>query len=197
MNELALHILDLAENSVAAGASRVDIRIALSHDDDRLTIEMQDDGRGMSAEFLQRAADPFATTRTERKVGLGLSLVRQLCEMCDGAFRIESEPGRGTLLHLEFRLSHVDLPPMGDLAQTMLALVILYSDRPDFRLTYSEGSAPYVFDTAEIRKLLGEVPLNTPQVVRWIKDDLREGLYTAARPRTNNFGGANHYEVCS
>lgn len=197
MNELALHILDLAENSVTAGASRIEIRVILSYEDDLLVIEIQDDGCGMSAEFLKRAADPFATTRSERKVGLGLSLVKQVCEMCEGAFHIESKPGEGTLLYLTFRLSHVDRPPMGDLARTMAALVTLFPDGPDFSLTYSEGEKPYVFDTAQIRRILDGVPMNTPQVALWIQSDLRKGLKEAARPRMNKFGGANHHEICS
>lgn len=184
MNELALYILDLTQNSVSAGASHVEIRITLSHEEDRLRIEIIDDGCGMSAEFVAKVTSPFTTTRKTRKVGLGIPMIKQLCEMCGGAFSIESEPGRGTRLHLEFRLSHVDLPPMGDLAQTMTALVIGSPEKPDFRLFYSEGAQPYEFDTAAVRQILGnEVPLNTPDVILWIQSDIEEGLKEAARPQ--------------
>ena len=177
MNELALYILDLVQNSVSAGASRVEIRITISREEDTLLIEIIDDGRGMSQEFVARVSSPFVTTRTTRKVGLGIPMIRQLCEMCEGEFAIESEEGRGTKLRLLFRLSHVDLPPMGDLAETVLALVIGSPDRPDFVLTYSAGGAePYVFDTAQIREVLGGVPLNTPEVLSWMREDLSEGL---------------------
>ena len=182
MNELALYILDLTQNSVTAGASKIEIRITIDHDSDRLTIEIIDDGCGMSKEFVAKVTSPFTTTRKTRKVGLGIPMIKQLCEMCEGAFRIESEPGKGTTLHLEFQLSHMDLPPMGDLAQTMTALVIGSPDKPDFRLVYTEGAEPYEFDTAMIRQVLGDVPLNTPEVVLWMQDDLREGLELAARP---------------
>lgn len=182
MNELALYILDLTQNSVSAGASKIEIRITIDHDSDRLTIEIIDDGCGMSKEFVAKVTSPFTTTRKTRKVGLGIPMIKQLCEMCEGAFRIESEPGKGTTLHLEFQLSHMDLPPMGDLAQTMTALVIGSPDKPDFRLVYTEGAEPYEFDTAMIRQVLGDVPLNTPEVVLWMQDDLREGLELAARP---------------
>lgn len=182
MNELALYILDLTQNSVSAGASKIEIRITIDHDSDRLTIEIIDDGCGMSKEFVAKVTSPFTTTRKTRKVGLGIPMIKQLCEMCEGAFRIESEPGKGTTLHLEFQLSHMDLPPMGDLAQTMTALVIGSPDKPDFRLVYTEGAEPYEFDTAMIRQVLGDVPLNTPEVVLWMQDDLREGLELAAKP---------------
>jgi len=177
MNELALYILDLVQNSVSAGATRVEIRITLSRQDDTLLIEIIDDGRGMSPEFVAKVSSPFVTTRTTRKVGLGIPMIRQLCEMCEGSFAIESEVGRGTRLSLGFRLSHVDLPPMGDLAETMLALVIGSPDKPDFVLTYSaDGGDPYVFDTAQIRQVLDGVPLNTPEVLSWMREDLKEGL---------------------
>ena len=183
MNELALYILDLTQNSVTAGASCVEISVTLDREADTLVILIKDDGCGMSKEFVAKVTSPFTTTRKTRKVGLGIPMIKQLCEMCEGAFGIESEVGKGTTLHLEFRLSHVDLPPMGDLAETMTALVIGSPDKPDFRLVYSEGAEPYVFDTAMIRQVLGEdVPLNTPEVVLWMQDDLREGLAQAATP---------------
>lgn len=184
MNELALYILDLTQNSISAGASRVEISIRLSHEDDSLQIDLLDDGCGMSSEFIEKVTSPFTTTRKTRKVGLGIPMIKQLCEMCDGAFQIESEPGKGTCLRLRFRLSHVDLPPMGDLAQTMTALVIGSPEKPDFRLFYSEGAQPYQFDTAAVRQILGsDVPLNTPDVLMWIKADIEEGLKEAARPQ--------------
>ena len=176
MNELALYILDLVQNSVSAGATRVEIRIVASREDDTLLIEIIDDGRGMSPEFVARVSSPFVTTRTTRKVGLGIPMIRQLCEMCEGSFAIDSEEGLGTKLSLSFRLSHVDLPPMGDLAETILALVIGSPDKPDFVLEYSAGGEPYVFDTAQIRQVLDGVPLNTPEVLSWMREDLNEGL---------------------
>jgi len=183
MNELALYILDLTQNSVTAGASCVEISVTLDREADTLVILIKDDGCGMSKEFVAKVTSPFTTTRKTRKVGLGIPMIKQLCEMCEGTFRIESELGKGTVLHLEFQLSHVDLPPMGDLAETMTALVIGSPDKPDFRLVYSEGAEPYVFVSAMIRQVLGEdVPLNTPEVVLWMQDDLREGLSQAATP---------------
>ena len=183
MNELALYILDLTQNSVTAGATCVEIRVTIDREADSLLIEIIDDGCGMSPEFVAKVTSPFTTTRKTRKVGLGIPMIKQLCEMCEGVVKIESEAGKGTRLHLQFRLSHVDLPPMGDLAQTMTALVIGSPDKPDFRLVYTEGAEPYEFDTAAIRQILGDdVPLNTPDVVMWMQADLQEGLEAAARP---------------
>ncbi len=186
MNELALYILDLTQNSVTAGASRIEIRVILSREEDRLVIEIIDDGCGMSAEFVAKVTSPFTTTRKTRKVGLGIPMIKQLCEMCEGRFEIESEVGRGTKLHLEFQLSHVDLPPMGNLPETITALVIGSPEKPDFCFTYSEGAAPYVFDTAVVRQILGpDVPLNLPDVAMWMQGDIEEGLQEAARPENN------------
>ena len=123
MNELSLYILDLVQNSISAGANLVEIRIVVSRGEDRITVLIQDDGCGMTPEFLKRAVSPFTTTRTTRKVGLGIPMIKELCELCQGSFEIESQVGVGTALHLSFRLSNIDLPPLGNLAETMLTLV--------------------------------------------------------------------------
>ena len=99
MNELSLYILDLVQNSISAGANLVEIRIVVSRGEDRITVLIQDDGCGMTPEFLKRAVSPFTTTRTTRKVGLGIPMIKELCELCQGSFEIESQVGVGTALH--------------------------------------------------------------------------------------------------
>lgn len=179
MDELSLYILDLTQNSVAAGATRVAIRIFVDRASDRLVIVIEDNGRGMSEEFLQKVISPFTTTRKTRKVGLGIPMAKQICEMCEGSFDIRSEVGKGTALTLTFRLSHVDLPPMGDLAGTFLSLIVGSPEKPDFAFRFESDKAPFEFDTAQIREVLGGVPLTEPEVLSWIRDSIAEGLSEA------------------
>ena len=179
MNELSLHILDLAQNAVSAGAARVDISVRT--DGDRLRIVIADDGRGMDAELLERVADPFTTTRPGRKVGLGIPLIKELCETCDGRFEIASREGEGTTLSLEFRRSHIDLPPMGGLVDTMVTLVSGAPEGPEFRLRYANGGEEFAFDTAEIRGALKGAPLNSPEVLGWVREYLAEGIEAAGK----------------
>jgi len=174
MREIALHILDLPENSVRAGAKLVVMRIGYA--EDVLRVEIRDDGRGMDEETLRHAESPFCTTRTTRRVGLGIPLMKQLTEMCDGAFSIVSREGEGTAVAASFRRGHIDLPPMGDLAETMRALLIACPESPDFRLEYDADGSAFLFDTRDIRAALGGVPLNMPEVLQWIGEYLKEGM---------------------
>ena len=123
-DELSLHILDMAMNSLAAGARTVQITVTENARTDLLTIRIRDDGRGMDEETLQRVLAKLTTTKRSRKkpIGLGLALLRQTAEMCDGEFHVRSTPGAGTTVTASMRLSHVDRPPLGDLNATILAL---------------------------------------------------------------------------
>ena len=181
MNELSLYILDLTQNSVSAGATHVDIIIVIDEAEDRIRIILMDDGCGMAPEFLERVVSPFTTTRTTRKVGLGIPMIKELCEACEGSFEIESKVGQGTTLRLEFRKSHIDLPPMGNLADTMVTLVNGAPEKPEFRLSYTNGGEEFVFDTTEIRQVLEGVPLDTPDVLEWMRQYLLEGIEAAGK----------------
>lgn len=182
MPELALHILDLVQNSVSAGATRVVVTICFDQEQDALTIVIEDDGKGMSEEFLQRVTSPFTTSRTTRKVGLGIPLFAQLAEMCDGNLSLASQVGKGTKMTARFRASHVDLPPMGDLNGTIQTLIIACPERPDFRFVYRRDGREFVFDTGEIRQALGGLPLNEPEIVAWIDQYVSEGLNEVEHP---------------
>lgn len=151
---------------------------------DLLIIEIRDDGCGMSEELLERVVSPFATTRTTRKVGLGIPMFKQCAEQCEGKFTLASRLNEGTVIRAEFKRSHVDLPPMGDLAGTMCSLLIASPEKPEFILDYVFGQERFVFDTAEIRKALGGLPLNLPEVVDWIKGYLQEGMAQAESPES-------------
>jgi anti-sigma regulatory factor (Ser/Thr protein kinase) len=181
MEDLSLHVLDIAENSIAAGAAHVEIRVRDSEPEDLLSIEILDDGRGMSEDVLRRAADPFFTTRTTRRVGLGLALFEQAARAAGGSFRIASSPGRGTRVSGTFQRSHIDRQPLGDMSRTLLALVI---GNPQVEFTYRRqtGDAEAVFRTAEIRARLGDLPLSSPQGIAAVRKSLEAVEESGKRP---------------
>lgn len=175
MNDLSLHILDIAENSIGAGATLVTIAITEDTVGDLLTLEIGDNGKGMSADAVRRAIDPFYTTRTTRKVGLGLSLLSQSAREAEGGVSVTSQTGAGTKVTATFRHSHIDRKPLGDLAATMSVLV---AGNPaiDFVLAYGINGRTYSLDTRALRRELEEVPLNAPPVIAFIRDDISEGI---------------------
>ncbi len=173
MKELSLNILDIVQNSLAAGARNVEIDVAEAAADDRLDITIRDDGGGMDEELLSRVADPFTTTRSTRRVGMGIPLFKMAAEMSGGAFEIESAEGGGTRVYASFGLSNIDRPPLGDMAATMTAL-IQGSPDVDFIYTRIGGKGKFVFSTAELRKELQGVPLTEPSVLRWIGEFIAE-----------------------
>lgn len=174
MEELSLHLLDLIQNSVKAGASLIDIII--TEKAGLLTITLKDNGCGMSEEFLRRVESPFTTTRTTRKVGLGIPLFKQAAIMAGGDFSIISRQGEGTRLTATFELNNIDRAPMGDLAGTILQQVLSTPATPDYRLFYAVEDASFTFDTREIKQELQGLPLDTPDVIAWMKDYLEEGI---------------------
>ena len=151
MEDLSLHILDIAENSIAASAERIEIRIIEDRAKDLLTIEMTDDGKGMNEQTLKKALDPFFTTRTTRRVGLGLSLLAQAARDTGGNLELSSGPGEGTTVKASFRLSHPDCKPMGDIGQTIKTLI---TGHPEIHLLYEhkKDNSTYRFDTRETDK---------------------------------------------
>ena len=148
MEDLSLHILDIAENSIAALAKRIEIRIDEDQAKDLLTIEIRDDGKGMDEQTLNKALDPFFTTRTTRKVGLGLSLLAQAAKDSDGSFELSSKPDQGTILKATFRLSHPDCKPTGDMGQTMRTLLLAHPEI-DFLYEHKKDNSTCRFDTRE------------------------------------------------
>jgi anti-sigma regulatory factor (Ser/Thr protein kinase) len=172
--ELSLHVLDVIENAVEAGASRIRVRIEEDLDADLLFIEIVDDGRGMSKELLKRVLNPFYTSRKTRHVGLGLPLFLEAARRCDGDVVIQSEPGKGTRVRATFRHSHIDRAPLGDIPSALLA--ILLSQHPvDLDYSHQVGDRDFQFDTAELRRELGDVPLTYPRIREWLLQELREG----------------------
>ncbi len=173
MRDISLHILDIAENSLRAGASLIAVDVRIDQANDTLTVEIDDNGCGMSKEMVQRVKSPFTTSRTTRNVGLGISLFAAGCESTGGSLEIESEPGVGTKLKAAYRNSHIDRPPLGDIAGTISALVIT-NPEIDFVFT-AEKDDTFEFDTREVKATLGEVPITEPEVINFIRDYLSEG----------------------
>lgn len=177
MVELSLHILDLIQNSVEAGARTVEVVVEDRPGDPEIKITIKDDGRGMSEDLCARAADPFVTTRKTRKVGLGLPLLKQVAQSCGGDISIESEPGKGTIVRAWFLRDNIDLPPLGDVGSSVAVAV---ATNPEIRFIYRhEGARQFMFDSAEIKQILGDVPVWEPTVVQWMKEYLRESIREA------------------
>lgn len=207
MRELSLHILDILQNSVEAGATRVELSVVEDLAADRLTIEVRDNGRGIPPDKLPHVFDPFYTSRKTRHVGLGLPLLQTAAERCDGDATITSEVGVGTTLTATFQHSHLDRAPLGDMTGTLLSFVLggacdlryVHGVRVD-KETRRQGGAggrlvdweigsdgevcrdqdlrEFTFDTAEIRAELGDVPLAHPEVRAWLRQFITEGEAT-------------------
>jgi len=175
MEDFSLHILDLVENSINAGATRIEIRVVEDGENDMLTMEFKDNGSGMNKEMVDKVLDPFVTTRTTRKVGLGLSLFAQAARDCNGEARIESEPGKGTRLTGNFQLSHIDLKPWGSVVSTLITLIVGNPDI-DFFYHHQKGTFEYTLDTKVIKKELGEVPISNPEVIKLLRKNLKDNL---------------------
>lgn len=175
MLELAMHILDIAENSVRAGAKLITIRILEDLEKDLYVMEIADDGRGMNAGDRQRALDPFYTTKKVRKVGLGLPMLQNAARNTGGAFRLDSAVGRGTTVTANFRRGHIDRQPLGNIASSLLGL-ILGNPGVDFLYHHRVDGRSYTLDTRELKKELEDVPLSHPEVTKFIRENINEGL---------------------
>jgi hypothetical protein len=180
MQDLSLHILDVAENSIAAKARTVTIRLDEDSRQNRLVLEIIDDGRGMDEETKRRALDPFFTTKTTRKVGLGLSLLAEAARAAAGRFRLDSRPGQGTHVTAVFQLSHIDRKPLGDIVQTLVTL-ILGNSQTEFIYRHAVDGKQFEFDTRDLREELDGAAINSPDIIRIIKNKLQEGLASLRR----------------
>jgi anti-sigma regulatory factor (Ser/Thr protein kinase) len=175
LRELALHLLDIAENSISAKANDISITVEEDSATDRLRMVVEDNGKGMDADMVARVTDPFVTSRTTRKVGLGIPLLKAAAEACEGGLTIRSEVGKGTKVEVEFQLSHIDRMPMGNLASTILTLFI---GSPEVRwiFTYITDEQSFVFDSKPIMETLADVPLTDPAILAYLREMLEEGI---------------------
>ncbi|MDF2537545.1 MAG: Histidine kinase, gyrase and HSP90-like ATPase [Herbinix sp.] len=173
MTELSLNVLDVANNSVRAMADFIEIFIRIHRESDNLMIIITDNGCGMTGEQLAKVEDPFFTTRTTRGVGLGIPFFKQAAINTGGSFTIESSVGKGTKVTAVFGLSHIDRMPLGDMNSTIYTLITI-NTHINFLYTYENDGKRFHLDTREFRSILGDVPLDAPQVSAYIKDYLDE-----------------------
>lgn len=173
MPEISMNVLDVAENSVRANASLVQISVSVDEEKDTLTIVIEDDGCGMTEEQVAHVTDPFFTTRTTRKIGLGVPFFKMAAENTGGSFEILSEPGVGTKVTAIFGLSNIDRMPLGDMNSTIHTL-ITFNTHIDFLYTYVFNQQSFVLDTREFKEVLEGVPLDTPEISQYIKEYLDE-----------------------
>lgn len=171
MREISLNILDIAQNSISAKATLIEIE--LSEQSNILTVKIADNGKGMSPEQLEQVRDPFFTTRTTRKVGMGIPLFKMAAEMTGGSFDIKSTLGKGTTVTAVFRTDSIDFTPVGDMAATMCSLISMNTEI-DFVYRRVIGEREFTLDTRQMREILGEVPLSSPEVTEFITDFICE-----------------------
>jgi len=175
MKDLSLHILDIVQNSIRAKAKLIGIEILERPEENQLVITISDDGAGMTNDQLKRAIDPFYTSRTTRKVGLGLSLFKQNAEMTGGSFELISESGKGTKVTAIFGLNHIDRPVMGDLVGTLIIL-ICSSKVVEYVFKHQTPFGEFVLDTRKVRQTLEDVPISHPEVRVFLQEMLQENL---------------------
>jgi len=177
MQDLSLHILDIAENSINADAKNIVIRIAEDSKRDVLIIEIIDDGKGMNPEYKEKVTDPFVTTRTTRRVGLGLPLLKAAAETANGKLTIESAPGTGTIVTATFQLSHIDRKPIGNMAETIITLA---AGNPEVNLRYvrKRDSKEFIFDTKHFMKNLNGSRKNFTAALSEMRNYLKENSKT-------------------
>jgi len=187
LKEIALHLLDIAENSVAAGAKSVEVTIKEELHNDRLRLVIQDDGWGMDEQMAARVSDPFVTGRITRSVGLGIPLFKAAAEASNGSLSIRSIPGQGTRLEAEFQRSHIDRMPLGDLAGTMLTLTIGFPEiHWMFHYQADVDGAAFDFDDDLMKRELGNIPLTEPKILAVIREVLQDGVHRVQRAIAND-----------
>lgn len=175
MTELSLHILDIIQNSIVAGARIVHLTIIEDLGNNFLSIEILDDGKGMDNDELEKADDPYFTSRTTRKVGLGVSLFKHAAHQCNGTFSLQSEVGIGTRVSATFSYNHLDRQPLGDIAG-VICLMTNANPGIDFIYEHLTNNGKYIFDTREVKEIMEGIPLNDPKVTKFIKEMIYDNL---------------------
>ena len=173
MRELSLNILDIAQNSIVAGASLTEILVKEDTVKNELLIGIYDNGKGMTEEQVRNVQDPFFTTRTTRKVGMGIPLFKMAAEQTGGSFRITSQVGVGTKVEALFKTDSIDFTPLGDMASTISTIVCMNEDK-DFIYTRKVDDVEFKFSSADIKTILDGVPLSEPSVINWVEGYISE-----------------------
>lgn len=175
MKNIAQHILDIAHNAISAESTLIDIYILKSHKKNLLELLIKDDGKGMSKEMLDKVADPYTTSRTTRKVGMGIPLLKQNAEQSAGKFSISSAEKKGTMVNASFQLDHLDTPPMGHVVDSVVGLATSQTEI-DFIFTYMTDHGEFIFSTKDVKEALEGTPMHEPQVTRYLKEMIIENI---------------------
>jgi anti-sigma regulatory factor (Ser/Thr protein kinase) len=175
MEDLSLHILDIAENSISAGATIVTISLIEDSNNELLTVEVEDNGKGIPDDLLKKVIDPFHTSRTTRKVGLGLPFLAQSAKETGGDISLESKKDSGTIVTARFRLNHIDMKPLGNIEET---LVVLIAGNPviDIVFSYTKNGKHFILDTRQLKLDLEGIPINSPPVISTVRNHIKESL---------------------
>ena len=183
MNELSLHILDICQNSIKANSTLIKIIINEQPKKNIFEITIEDNGSGMNKDNLEQVTNPFFTTRTTRKVGLGVSLFKMAAEMADGSFIINSKENEGTFINATFKYNHIDRAPLGNIAET-ISVLILSESNVDILYEHYYNEKNYVFNTKEIRNVLEGISFTNYEVITWIKNNIKEGILDIHKEET-------------
>jgi hypothetical protein len=175
VEDLCFHLVDLVQNSVAAGARNITLSVSEVEAGDSLVLEVSDDGRGMDSQTLLKVQDPFFTSKSYKKVGLGIPLLKATTEACGGHFRITSRLGQGTRVRAQLQKSHVDCPPLGDLAETLLTLLVSL-ETVDLDFSFHSGRGEFSLSSREIRRQVGDIHFSHPDIYQFLRNYIREGL---------------------
>ena len=173
MKDLSLHILDIVQNSISAGASLIEVKISENPVKDTYELVISDNGKGMTSDTLQKAIDPFFTSRTTRNVGLGLPLLKQNAVRAGGSFDLNSKPGKGTIVNAIFSFKHIDRLPLGDIGG-VIALLASANPLLDFTYTHKTATDSYSFDTREVKMELDGISISNASVTQFIKEMINE-----------------------
>lgn len=176
MQELCLHIIDVVQNSVSAGSGTVRVTLKDSHKEDIILIQVADDGKGMDEQTLTNVQNPFYTTKSGKKVGLGIPLLKESALFCDGNFNMESTPGKGTSVTATFKKSHIDTPPVGDVKDTLFTTIV-GTDQCNIDITYTTDNGTFNISINEIKQEIGDdIPLTHPEVIKFLRDYINQNI---------------------
>ena len=173
MRELSLNILDISQNSLTAGAKLIRISVEADTERDLLAITIEDDGEGMEGWLVERASDPFVTTRKTRPVGMGLPLFKQAAELIGGRFEIRSKKGEGTVVRAQFIISSIDRMPLGSIEDTVTALL---QSGAEIELEFTVDGRGFRFDSEQIKRELDADDISDWATISCLKEYIKENI---------------------
>jgi hypothetical protein len=176
LQDLSLHILDIGENSIAAGATEIKIIVNEDIKGNKLVLEIEDNGKGLDVETQRKVLDPFYTTKKNGQVGLGIPFLAQSVKEAEGDLKINSRPGKGTTITAEFVYDHIDRKPLGDMADTIIALITGRGSDIDIVYEHCRDGEGFQLNTRDIKEELQEVPITDPDVLNYLRETLKNEL---------------------